>query len=620
PQVTGEQVAFHKAGAFFTGLFHLVARGAQPMLIVLKIEGQVEGSWASVFVPLWMFMGAVALAGSALCCCAPMVSRGVIPEIRPLLIRGMLLCSVGTFSLAFCALLFLVFLTLELDGNENVSPSTILAPLIALYALILVFLPLLLLITRHYVRTMRTAEEQFRQANDPSGATDGGPGFGGGGEAGVAGGNGGFAPPPAAEGARPRRRAMMAPTLLMRESSTLFRRASVSFCRRLGEADGSLADSDIMAFEFSDWGRRGRASRSRNSEGIGQSGGGGDRVPQRSSRSFHALQDFLPQASSAVASGGQRFTAAVTGTSSRDTHGRFAMSAERQRAGEEKEPSPRQRGGQGKGSKSSPEDERHDRCLLPGDSGTHSVTDSYDLNSFGSYVDSDEENHEVGLSIDGDEDDEDRDGAVGGGDPGQGGGSIAGTSFHPAPTPSPEILLAFGSAHGAAAFSLHGGSASGHGAGGLGVSRHRWSAGRDPSRRGGGVGGAGVGGGGGVAGGLPRRVSWPGGMSTSDVGLEGAGLGGDEEGAPDMEAGLGGGVGGSIEVGPDARRRSTCFICCEREADAVVMECGHGGMCSTCAEHLANTPPSQCPVCRKTIREVLTIGGIVTVASGGSLA
>lgn len=41
------------------------------------------------------------------------------------------------------------------------------------------------------------------------------------------------------------------------------------------------------------------------------------------------------------------------------------------------------------------QDERHDRCLLHGDSGTHSVTDSYDINSYGSYVDSDEENHEV---------------------------------------------------------------------------------------------------------------------------------------------------------------------------------------------------------------------------------
>lgn len=43
-------------------------------------------------------------------------------------------------------------MTLELDNNENFSPRTILAPLIALYALILVFLPLLLLVTRHYVR------------------------------------------------------------------------------------------------------------------------------------------------------------------------------------------------------------------------------------------------------------------------------------------------------------------------------------------------------------------------------------------------------------------------------------------------------------------------------------
>lgn len=72
------------------------------MLIVLKVDGQVDGPWASVFIPLWMFMGAIAVGGFALCCCAPMVSRGVIPEIRPLLIRGMRLCSVGTFR--YCRL------------------------------------------------------------------------------------------------------------------------------------------------------------------------------------------------------------------------------------------------------------------------------------------------------------------------------------------------------------------------------------------------------------------------------------------------------------------------------------------------------------------------------------
>lgn len=49
---------------------------------------------------------------------------------------------------------------------------------------------------------------------------------------------------------------------------------------------------------------------------------GGDRGseagPQRSSRSFHGLQDFLPQAAGMASRGSQRFTAAVTGTAGRE--------------------------------------------------------------------------------------------------------------------------------------------------------------------------------------------------------------------------------------------------------------------------------------------------------------
>lgn len=109
---------------------------------------------------------------------------------------------------------------------------------------------------------MRTAEEQFRQANDPNGGgavadteagEGGGVGLGAPGEssagpgAGDGGGSGGT-------GGRRRNRggsgsSVVAPTILMRESSTLFRRASVSLCRRLGEADGSLLDPDVGAFE-----------------------------------------------------------------------------------------------------------------------------------------------------------------------------------------------------------------------------------------------------------------------------------------------------------------------------------------------------------------------------------
>ncbi|CAB1114266.1 unnamed protein product [Ectocarpus sp. CCAP 1310/34] len=657
PQVMAEHASLHRAGAAFTGLFHLVARGAQPVLIVLKVDGQLEGPWSSVFIPLWMFMGAIALGGSALCCCASTVSRGVIPEIRPLLIRGMLLCSVGTFSLAFCALLFLVFLTLELDNNENFSPRTILAPLIALYALILVFLPLLLLVTRHYARTMRTAEEQFRQANDPNGGGGGmdasSTSFGGVDD--VEAGRGVRGSPPIGgteeeegagtgpEGGRRRRRrgsSVMAPTILMRESSMLFRRASASFCRRLGEADGSLMNPDVTAFELADWGIRGGRSRSRDSDIAALDDGGGsdergERVPQRSSRSFHVLQDCFPRARGAVRRGGQRFTAAG--------HEMFSVSSGRQLAGAEKEGSPRSRGEDEATSKGTPEDDRHDQCLLPGDSGTHSVTDSYDLNSFGSFVDSDEDSHEVGLSIDGDEEDEPRDG---------GGGAIDGSSLHqPLPattTEPPEILLGFGSAHGAAAFSLHGGSGSGHGlchgsaaaaaagagagagVGGLAKSRHRWSAERGTSTRRGA--GSTLHGG---AGGMPRRLSWPGELSLASEGGDGVDVAAVM--ASDAEAERGGvATGGSsgplaaaAAAAPSSRRKhSTCYICCERRADAVVMECGHGGVCFTCATTLADSPPHLCPVCRKVIQEVFKLhdirefGGVVVVppASGGEVA
>lgn len=233
---------------------------------------------------------------------------------------------------------------------------------------------------------------------------------------------------------------------------------------------------------------------------------------------------------------------------------------------------------------------------------------------------------QVGLSIDGDEDEECKD-EVGVGLRGSSSHSTAsaaavggpGTVAVPAPpTPStttstrpPEILLAFGSSHGAAAYSLHGGGGSGHG-----LSGKRWSIGRggSSSRHGSSLHG--------VASGdiMPRRVSWPSGMSIADFGLEAGNSKGDTEegddnGERDIEAGTGGGVvGGEAAVG----KRTMCYICCERRADAVLMECGHGGMCFTCAQHLADTPPAQCPVCRHSIQEVLMFGGVVTLPGAGS--
>ncbi len=124
---------------------------------------------------------------------------------------------------------------------------------------------------------MRTAEEQFRQANDPNGgggmdmsstafagradmgiddSEAGGGGVGGLDAEAGGGGSGGTGGEEGGGGRRGRRRnrasSVMRPTILMRESSTLFRRASESLCRRLGEADGStLMDPDVSGFEVS---------------------------------------------------------------------------------------------------------------------------------------------------------------------------------------------------------------------------------------------------------------------------------------------------------------------------------------------------------------------------------
>ncbi|CAM9674448.1 unnamed protein product, partial [Sphacelaria rigidula] len=532
------------------------------------------------------------------------------------------LCSRCCQSLTFCALLFLVFLTLELDGNEDFPARTILAPLIALYAMILVFLPVLLLITRHYVRTMRTVEETFRQAHDPNGVN--GP------EVSTA----GVFPEAAPAAARRNASARPTPTILMRESSTLFRRASVSFVRRLGEADRHLVESERMSLQLAEWRQRRRASRARQAGRGGDAGAGGRAVgaeggrgaPTRNSRSFHGLQNIFPPGNR-LSRGGPSLSAAVAGTGTREVRGRFSMSSERQqRAGSEEEASPRQGGRNGLASKRSPANERYDRGLLQADSGTHSVTDSYDLNSYGSYAsdadgDDDDAHHEVGLSIDGDDEEDPRD-VIGGVDP-----SLRST-------PSPEILLAFGSEQGATPtnlppFLLQGGSSSRHGLSSNshhnmsihGLSSHGFSGHGHSSHSGLGTasrhGGSTAGGAG-----MTRVLSWHGGMS-SEAGLddddireggEGVMVAGCESEedivARKMEAGV---------LGTPSQPSATCYICCTRPADAVLMECGHSGICYACAQHLAVTPPSVCPVCRHAIQQVLRLSRIVTVRSGGSL-
>ena len=48
-----------------------------------------------------------------------------------------------------------------------------------------------------------------------------------------------------------------------------------------------------------------------------------------------------------------------------------------------------------------------------------------------------------------------------------------------------------------------------------------------------------------------------------------------------------------------------CCICFDQKPDAVIMECGHGGICYDCGRHLLVTEPHVCHLCREDIVYVL---------------
>lgn len=48
-----------------------------------------------------------------------------------------------------------------------------------------------------------------------------------------------------------------------------------------------------------------------------------------------------------------------------------------------------------------------------------------------------------------------------------------------------------------------------------------------------------------------------------------------------------------------------CCICFDSKPDAVIMECGHGGICYECGKHLLATEPNVCHLCREDITYVL---------------
>ena len=50
-----------------------------------------------------------------------------------------------------------------------------------------------------------------------------------------------------------------------------------------------------------------------------------------------------------------------------------------------------------------------------------------------------------------------------------------------------------------------------------------------------------------------------------------------------------------------------CWICCNGARDAVLLECGHGGICYGCAVKCARKRPPLCPMCRQRITRVVQL-------------
>ena len=65
-------------------------------------------------------------------------------------------------------------------------------------------------------------------------------------------------------------------------------------------------------------------------------------------------------------------------------------------------------------------------------------------------------------------------------------------------------------------------------------------------------------------------------------------------------------VCGDVEEGLEG---DACWICFSGPRDAVLLECGHGGICHDCAVRCARKRPPLCPMCRQRITRVVQLAG-----------
>ena len=68
---------------------------------------------------------------------------------------------------------------------------------------------------------------------------------------------------------------------------------------------------------------------------------------------------------------------------------------------------------------------------------------------------------------------------------------------------------------------------------------------------------------------------------------------------------------GPAGAGDSLADAGTCWICCVNACDAVLLECGHGGLCMECANRCWKQPKRRgggiCPMCRAPITFVVKV-------------
>jgi len=75
-------------------------------------------------------------------------------------------------------------------------------------------------------------------------------------------------------------------------------------------------------------------------------------------------------------------------------------------------------------------------------------------------------------------------------------------------------------------------------------------------------------------------------------------------------------VDGDEDEGGDGLEGHLCWICCQGEREAVLLECGHGGMCFSCALRCARKRPALCPMCRAPIQQIVRVAGPAMLVDG----